>query len=149
MAVVSAGAKAILDLPRTLEMLDTLGVLVVGYRTHDFPAFYTRTSGLILEHSVDSPAELALMPKGIDAVVPWDYTNSLIIDERKSGRPIDVSYPYLWRNLTTVVATVLEQLGLDPRLAPRPGDGQAGHRLHRGLGDRRPPARPNVDRPAR
>lgn len=63
MAVVSAGAKAILDLPRTLEMLDTLGVLVVGYRTHDFPAFYTRTSGLILEHSVDSPAELATLAR--------------------------------------------------------------------------------------
>ena len=62
-AVVSAGAKAILDLPRTLEMLDTLGVLVVGYRTHDFPAFYTRTSGLILEHSVDSPAELATLAR--------------------------------------------------------------------------------------
>ncbi len=63
MAVVSAGAKAILDLPRTLEMLDTLGVLVVGYRTHDFPAFYTRTSRLILEHSVDSPAELATLAR--------------------------------------------------------------------------------------
>jgi pseudouridine-5'-phosphate glycosidase len=63
MAVVSAGAKAILDLPRTLEMLDTLGVLVVGYRTHDFPAFYTRTSGLILEHRVDSPAELATLAR--------------------------------------------------------------------------------------
>lgn len=62
-AVVSAGAKAILDLPRTLEMLDTLGVLVVGYRTHDFPAFYTRTSGLILEHRVDSPAELAALAR--------------------------------------------------------------------------------------
>ena len=58
-AVVSAGAKAILDLPRTLETLETLGVLVIGYRTSELPAFYTRTSGLRLEHRADSPEELA------------------------------------------------------------------------------------------
>ena len=62
-AVVSAGAKAILDLPRTLEMLETLGVLIVGYQTNDFPAFYTRTSGLVLEHRVDTPAELAALAR--------------------------------------------------------------------------------------
>lgn len=41
------------------------------------------------------PPEQALLPKGIDAVVPWDFTNSLIINERKTGRPIDVHYPYV------------------------------------------------------
>ncbi len=58
-AVVSAGAKAILDLPRTLEVLETLGVLVVGVRTDEMPAFYTRASGLALEHRVETPAEAA------------------------------------------------------------------------------------------
>jgi pseudouridine-5'-phosphate glycosidase len=58
-AVVSAGAKAILDLPRTLEMLETLGVLVLGVRTSEFPAFYTHASGLPLEHCVESAAEVA------------------------------------------------------------------------------------------
>jgi pseudouridylate synthase len=58
-AVVSAGAKAILDLPRTLEALETLGVTVVGYQAAEFPAFYTRGSGLALEHRADSPAALA------------------------------------------------------------------------------------------
>lgn len=58
-AVVSAGAKAILDLPRTLEALETLGVLVLGYRTAELPAFYTRSSGLRLEHRVDGAAEAA------------------------------------------------------------------------------------------
>jgi pseudouridine-5'-phosphate glycosidase len=58
-AVVSAGAKAILDLPRTVEMLETLGVLVVGYRTSELPAFYTRESGIALDHRVDSIDELA------------------------------------------------------------------------------------------
>ena len=58
-AVVSAGAKAILDLSRTLEMLETLGVLVVGYRASELPAFYSRSSGLTLDHRVDSIDELA------------------------------------------------------------------------------------------
>ncbi|MDQ3299008.1 MAG: pseudouridine-5'-phosphate glycosidase [Myxococcota bacterium] len=58
-AVVSAGAKAILDLPRTLETLETLGVLVIGYRTSEFPAFYARSSGLALEHRTDTADELA------------------------------------------------------------------------------------------
>ncbi len=57
-AVVSAGAKSILDLPRTVEMLETLGVLVVGYATQEFPAFYTRTSGIQLDHRADSVEEL-------------------------------------------------------------------------------------------
>jgi pseudouridine-5'-phosphate glycosidase len=58
-AVVSAGAKAILDLPRTAEMLETLGVLTIGYRTDELPAFYTQRSGVRLEHFVGDVAELA------------------------------------------------------------------------------------------
>jgi pseudouridine-5'-phosphate glycosidase len=57
--VVSAGAKAILDLPRTLEVLETLGVPVIGYRTSEFPAFYSRSSGLPLALRADTPAEVA------------------------------------------------------------------------------------------
>jgi len=58
-AVVSAGAKAILDLPRTLEMLETLSVPVIGYQCDEFPAFYSRTSGLRVPARADSPAEIA------------------------------------------------------------------------------------------
>jgi pseudouridine-5'-phosphate glycosidase len=58
-AVVCAGAKAILDLPRTLEMLETLGVPVVGYRTSKFPAFYVEDSGLALQSRVETPAAAA------------------------------------------------------------------------------------------
>jgi pseudouridine-5'-phosphate glycosidase len=58
-AVVSAGCKAVLDLPRTLEALETLGVLVIGVGTEEFPAFYTRESGLALEHRVDDAAAAA------------------------------------------------------------------------------------------
>lgn len=60
-AVVCAGAKAILDLPATLEWLETAGVPVIGYQTEEFPAFYSRSSGLHLADAAcaDTPAELA------------------------------------------------------------------------------------------
>jgi pseudouridine-5'-phosphate glycosidase len=58
-AVVCAGAKIILDLPRTLELLETLGVPVVGFRTGSFPAFYVRESGLTLDLRVESAEEAA------------------------------------------------------------------------------------------
>jgi len=58
-AVVSAGAKAILDLPRTVEMLETLGVPVFGFGTDQFPAFYRRSTGIPLDRRYDSIAELA------------------------------------------------------------------------------------------
>jgi len=56
---VSAGAKAFLDLPRTLEYLETAGVPVLGWRHDDFPAFYTRSSGLPVPHRVESAGEVA------------------------------------------------------------------------------------------
>ena len=58
-AVVCAGAKAVLDLPRTVEMLETLGVPILGLETDDFPAFYRRSSGLRVDRRVDSIADLA------------------------------------------------------------------------------------------
>ena len=59
MIVVCAGAKAILDLPATLEYLETMGVPVVGYQTDEFPAFYSRESGLDVSVRLDSPKEIA------------------------------------------------------------------------------------------
>jgi len=57
--VVCAGAKSILDLPATREVLETQGVPVIGYQTDDFPAFYTRSSGLPVDYRVDTPEEAA------------------------------------------------------------------------------------------
>jgi pseudouridine-5'-phosphate glycosidase len=57
--VVCSGAKSILDLPRTLEVLETLGVPVIGYRTDDFPAFYVQGSRGRVSCRVESPAEAA------------------------------------------------------------------------------------------
>ncbi len=58
-AVVCAGAKALLDLPKTLEVLETRGVPVIAYGTDHFPAFWSRASGLPAPLRLDSPSEIA------------------------------------------------------------------------------------------
>jgi len=58
-AVVCAGAKAILDIPKTLEVLETKGVPVIGYGTDEFPAFWTRSSGYPVDRRCDTPEEVA------------------------------------------------------------------------------------------
>jgi pseudouridine-5'-phosphate glycosidase len=93
-AVVSAGAKAILDLPRTVEMLETLGVLVIGYRTEELPAFYTRDSGVALEHVVGAAVDLAPILKR-----HWDdlggggvlVCNPIPSDDELDGRRIEAA----------------------------------------------------------
>ena len=62
-SVICAGAKAILDLPKTLEVLETKGVPVLGYGTDELPAFYTRKSGLAVDYNVKSPEEAAKIIK--------------------------------------------------------------------------------------
>ena len=57
--VVCAGAKSILDLPKTLEVLETHGVPVLGYGSDEFPAFFSRTSGHTVDHRFDTPEALA------------------------------------------------------------------------------------------
>ncbi len=59
-----AGAKAFLDLPATLEYLETRGVPVLGWRHDWFPAFYTRSSGLTIPHRVENSTEVALVLAG-------------------------------------------------------------------------------------
>lgn len=70
-AVVCSGAKSILDLPRTLEFLETQGVLVVGYGVDKLPAFYLRDCGLEVDYKVDTPLEAA----------------NLIVTNRRLGGP--------------------------------------------------------------
>lgn len=59
MIVVAAGVKAILDIPKTLEYLETSTVSVVGYKTNEFPAFYSRSSGISLPTRCNTPEEIA------------------------------------------------------------------------------------------
>jgi pseudouridine-5'-phosphate glycosidase len=62
-AVVCAGVKSILDIPKTLEVLETSGVPVIGYKTDDFPAFFTRSSGCPVLQRVDELSQLAAIIK--------------------------------------------------------------------------------------
>lgn len=66
-AVICAGVKSILDIGKTLEKLETLGVPVLGHKTEDFPSFYTRRSGFNVDYSFDAPKECASMLKA-----KWD-----------------------------------------------------------------------------
>jgi len=61
--VVAAGAKAILDLPKTLEVLETLGVPVIAYGQDDFPAFWSRSSGMKAPLRMDNAADIAASQK--------------------------------------------------------------------------------------
>ncbi len=58
-AVVCAGIKSILDIPKTLEYLETLGIPVIGYKTKEFPAFYSAKSGFLAQTRMDNPEEIA------------------------------------------------------------------------------------------
>lgn len=88
--VVCAGAKAILDLPATLEYLETYGVTVIGYESDDFPAFYSRSSGLPVDVRCDAPGEVAAiwrakrklgLPGGLLVTVPVPAEDEIPADE--------------------------------------------------------------------
>ena len=64
--MVCAGVKSILDVPATLERLETLSVVVLGYRTETFPGFYIRSTGLDVAWRVDEPAEVASVMRARD-----------------------------------------------------------------------------------
>jgi pseudouridine-5'-phosphate glycosidase len=68
MTMICAGVKSILDVPATLERLETLAISLVGYKTNAFPGFYLTDSGYTLEHRVDSPTEIAAVVKARAAV---------------------------------------------------------------------------------
>ncbi len=88
--VVASGAKSILDLPRTLEVLETSGVPVLGYQPRELPAFFVRSSGLHLHQRVDGPEEAARviaaqralgLETGILLAVPPPLDHALDADE--------------------------------------------------------------------
>jgi pseudouridylate synthase len=90
-AVVCAGAKSVLDIGLTLEYLETVGVPVLGYRTDDFPAFYTPASGFPVPHRVESPAEIARV---IDAKRALGLAGGTVvanpIEERHALDPVEL-----------------------------------------------------------
>lgn len=101
--VVCAGAKAILDLPATLEYLETMSVPVIGYGTDEFPAFYSRKSGLPVSVRLDSPFEivefakahwelgmksglLVCQPLSIEEEIPYEKLENAILQARNEAR---------------------------------------------------------------
>jgi pseudouridine-5'-phosphate glycosidase len=83
-AVVCAGAKALLDLPKTLEVLETRGVAVVGYRTDEFPAFWSRSSGLpapLRLDSVDAIAKLIQTQRDLGMIAGTVIANPIPLEE--------------------------------------------------------------------
>ncbi|KAM6576778.1 hypothetical protein CsatB_028615 [Cannabis sativa] len=91
-AVISAGVKSILDIPRTLEYLETQGVCVAAYKTNEFPAFFTRTSGCKVPCRVDTAEECARL---IDANTKLGLGTGILIavpipqEHEASGSLID------------------------------------------------------------
>jgi pseudouridine-5'-phosphate glycosidase len=107
MIVVCTGAKAILDLPATLEYLETWGVPVVGYKTDHFPAFYALSSGLKVSVRADSPAEvveiarshwslgqksalLVTVPPPIEVALPIETVNLAVRQALKEAIEMDI-----------------------------------------------------------
>jgi pseudouridine-5'-phosphate glycosidase len=96
--VISAGAKSILDLGRTLEYLETKGVEVVGYQTHTLPSFYARTSPYKLNMSVDTPHEMASLmyhkwQLGLEGgcILANPIPEAYALDEKMMQRHIDIA----------------------------------------------------------
>ncbi len=143
MIVVCAGAKSILDLPATLEYLETMGVPVVGYQTNEFPAFFSRESGLgvnIQVNTVEEIVQIALThwelgiesavlvvnPPPLEVALPADRMNSVIqkaVEEaQQKGIHGSAVTPYLLAKVSQLtggesLSTNLELLRGNARLA--------------------------------
>jgi pseudouridine-5'-phosphate glycosidase len=121
--VICAGAKSILDLPKTLEYLETKGVPVIGYRTDSLPAFFTKTSAYAVIFRLDHPEEIAEMAKiqwklgmtgglivanpipdeaSFDAIAIDRAINEAISDMNKEGIKGKDTTPYLLKRITEI-----------------------------------------------
>ena len=96
---VTAGAKAFLDLARTVEWFDTLGVPLLGYGTDEFPAFYSRTSGVAVPHRVETSTEVASI---VGAMRRAGERGGVVV-----ANPIPESAEIPSREIDPVIATAL------------------------------------------
>ncbi len=119
---VCAGAKSFLDLPRTLELLETLGAPVIGYQTDDFPMFYSASSGIPLGGRVDTPEEMVrvlnarralngggtvlAVPVPVDQEIPSDEmisaTEQALVDADDAGLSGPEITPFVLARLSAV-----------------------------------------------
>ena len=103
--VVCSGVKSILDIGLTLEKLETLGVPVLGYQTDEFPSFYTRKSGYMLENRVDTPAECAKVMKVMSEL---DFKSGIIV-----ANPIPLEYEADHEIINNAIKTALLEVNRD------------------------------------
>ena len=106
-AVVCAGAKSVLDIGLTLEYLETVGVPVLGYRTDEFPAFYTPSSGFPVPHRVESPDEVARI---MEAKFALGLAGGIVVANPIEGRhALD---PAALEDVTLAALTEAERSGI-------------------------------------
>lgn len=101
-AVVCAGAKAILDLAKTMEYLETKGVPVIGYRTSELPAFYSRESGVMLSQRADDPMEIARL---LHAKWSLGLSGGAVI-----ANPVPIEYSMTKNEIDAAIEQALEEL---------------------------------------
>jgi pseudouridylate synthase len=130
--VVSAGPKAILDVPATAEALETLGVPVIGYRTSELPAFYTEGSGVALEHRVENASSMAKLLRA-----HWERlhlrTGVLLAVPPPSPLPRDEIEAAISAALAEAHARHLPGKEVTPFLLARVADRTGGRSLHANL----------------
>jgi pseudouridine-5'-phosphate glycosidase len=146
MAVVCAGAKAILDLPRTLEYLETAGVPVLGYDTDEFPAFYTASSGLPVDARVGSPEEVAALlrvkwelgleggvlvavPPPEDAALDPDEVEAAVEAAQRAADKAGIAGGDLTPFMLAEIAALTEGRSLDANLALLERNARVGARI--------------------
>jgi len=125
--VVCAGAKLVLDLSRTLERLETLGVPVVGWRTDELPAFYVRSSGLRLAYRADDAAVVARiareqLSRGAGLVLAVPIPDDDAIDGATAEHEVD-------RALARAAAAGVSGAAVTPYLLAELGDATSGRTL--------------------
>ena len=125
--VVCAGAKLILDLPKTLEVLETLGVPVIGFGTDELPAFYARSSGLPLAHRVDDAIAAARivraqLERGAGMLVTVPIPAEAALDRLEMEREVDAA-------LAAAERAEVSGAALTPFLLRRMSDTTSGRTL--------------------
>ena len=103
--VVCAGVKSILDIPKTLEYLETKGVPVIGYKTLEMPSFYSNKSGVVLEYKAESPLEVAKMA---DAKWALGLNGAILV-----ANPIDDLYSYPKEEIDKAIDEALKDASKD------------------------------------
>ena len=133
MIVVCAGAKAILDLPATLEYLETMSVPVIGYGTDEFPAFYSRASGLDVSVRLDTPQQIVDFAR-----THWDaglHSAVLVTNPVPESEAISKSEmePYIEQANREAREQGVHGKALTPFLLPRISELTEGKSMHANL----------------